>query len=111
MKCPGCGISYCINCHKSVEPDLYRCSRCLNEDLARDPFVQQANELGIALAKEKAKANRLRERLHTSNNQMQLLVIEVEQLRHELGRIANSFWNALECKYVASKALQPETKT
>jgi hypothetical protein len=44
--CPGCGISYCLDCEKSVEPDIFRCEPCQKEHLANDPFVLSAQEAG-----------------------------------------------------------------
>jgi hypothetical protein len=42
--CPGCGISYCLDCDKSVDPDVFRCEDCQKEHLANDPFVLTAQE-------------------------------------------------------------------
>ena len=45
-QCPGCGISYCLDCEKSVDPDIFRCEPCQKEHLANDPFVLTAQEAG-----------------------------------------------------------------
>lgn len=42
--CPGCGISYCLDCEKSVDPRVYRCEPCRVEHDARDPFAITAQE-------------------------------------------------------------------
>ena len=42
--CPGCGISYCLDCEKPVEPDIFRCEECQKDHLANDPFVLTTQE-------------------------------------------------------------------
>ena len=30
MECPGCHISYCIDCEQGVDPRVFRCDKCLD---------------------------------------------------------------------------------
>lgn len=56
MECPGCGISYCLDCEESVDPRLYRCEPCLIEHNKNDPFAQTAREYAKHLRKLEAAA-------------------------------------------------------
>ena len=58
MLCPGCGVSYCLDCEKSVDPRVFRCDSCLQDHVATDPFALSAREAEQreAQLKEKAKA-------------------------------------------------------
>lgn len=55
-QCPGCKISYCLDCEKSVEPNVYRCEECRVEYDRRDPFAQSALENGVMADKWKRAA-------------------------------------------------------
>jgi len=54
-QCPGCGISYCLDCEKSVDPNVYRCDDCLPEHVATDPFAMSAREAEMREAELKKK--------------------------------------------------------
>ena len=62
-QCPGCGISYCLNCNESVDPDIFRCEDCQKEHLANDPFVKTAQEAGKEIHELKGKARAVHESL------------------------------------------------
>ena len=49
-QCPGCGISYCLDCEKAVEPNVYRCEECRKENERTDPFAITAREQAKELA-------------------------------------------------------------
>lgn len=38
MQCPGCDISYCLDCEQPVDPLVYRCAPCLDKWMATDPW-------------------------------------------------------------------------
>ena len=62
-QCPGCGVSYCLDCEKSVDPNIYRCDPCLQEHVATDPFALSAREAEQRLAKIEEKAKFVYDRL------------------------------------------------
>jgi hypothetical protein len=49
-QCPGCGISYCLDCEEAVEPHVYRCEPCRIENELRDPFAITAREQAREIA-------------------------------------------------------------
>ena len=79
-QCPGCGISYCLDCEKAVEPNVYRCEPCRVEFDANDPYAKSCVELG----KEVVELERRNKDLNAENVMCRRVNAE---LREQSGRV------------------------
>lgn len=69
-QCPGCGISYCLDCEKSVHPNLYRCEPCRVENELHDPFAITAREQAKELAGLEAAVRMLLEAVYVGDGKI-----------------------------------------
>lgn len=69
-QCPGCHISYCLDCEKSVEPNVYRCEPCRIENERTDPFAQSAREYSKRLSKIEAAGRSILDAVYIGNGRI-----------------------------------------